>query len=99
MHSYWGIWSDVALVLVGLSGLVLAVGSVWLRARRLTLEEQRRRNDVEVDRLERIERIVEASAIEVERLGEAQRMTTRLLGDRLAPPMPDPVPPRVITPH
>ena len=36
------------------------------------------------DRLDRIERAVEAVAIEVERISEGQRFTTRLLSDRAA---------------
>ena len=33
------------------------------------------------ERLERIEQAVEATALEVERIGEGQRFVTRLLGD------------------
>jgi hypothetical protein len=35
-----------------------------------------------LERLERVERIVEATAVEIERIGEGQRFTTRLLSDR-----------------
>lgn len=35
-----------------------------------------------VNRIERIERIVEATSIEIERIGEGQRFTTRLLSDK-----------------
>jgi hypothetical protein len=34
------------------------------------------------DRLARVERIVEATAIEIERISEGQRFTTKLLSDR-----------------
>jgi hypothetical protein len=54
-------------------------------------------------RLERIERAVEAMAIELERLGEGQRYATKLLAERerVAPPvLSAPLPPsRAITPH
>lgn len=38
------------------------------------------------DRLARLEQIAEATAVEVERIGEGQRFTTKLLGDRTARP-------------
>jgi len=52
-------------------------------------------------RLDRMERALDAIALEIERLGEGQRFTTRLLAERdprqssAAPSAP----PRVITPH
>jgi hypothetical protein len=52
-------------------------------------------------RLERIERAIDTVAVEVERLGEGQRFTAKLLRDagnaRNAPAGPDPH--RVNTPH
>ena len=55
----------------------------------------------EVDeRLERIERAVDTTALEVERIGESQRFLTRALGERsiIDAPRTD-SPGRVITPH
>src|SRR5206468_6821140 len=58
-------------------------------------------------RLQRIEQAIESIAVEVERIGEAQRFTTKLLAERQAAPaagqMP-PIPaarrePGTITPH
>ena len=49
-------------------------------------------------RLERIEHAVEAISIEIERLGEGQRFTTRLLAERDRLPSPRPPAPS-ITPH
>ena len=53
-------------------------------------------------RIERIEQIVETMAIEIERISEGQRFTTKLLADRT----PDEIPmahvrdaERVVTPH
>lgn len=52
------------------------------------------------ERLERIERAVDATAIEVERIGEGQRFLTRTLGERPAADAAQAkVPGRVITPH
>ncbi len=55
------------------------------------------------DRLGRMESVIEATAIEVERIGEGQRYLTRVLGDRKADELlerPRPVAPyRIITPH
>ena len=51
------------------------------------------------DRLARIEQTVEATAVEVERVAEAQRFTSRLLAER-ASGAPAPRPPhQVVTPH
>ena len=52
------------------------------------------------ERLERIERAVDATAIEVERIGEGQRFLTRALGDRsVADPKHADASGRVVTPH
>lgn len=40
------------------------------------------------DRLDRIERSVEAIALEVERVSEGQRFVTKLLAEKAAPPLP-----------
>ncbi len=40
------------------------------------------------DRLQRIEQMMEATQIEVERISEGQRFTTKLLADRAAVPKP-----------
>ena len=53
----------------------------------------------ETDRLERIEMIVEATAIEVERISEANRFLAKLLAERTGAPTPSSRPERVITPH
>jgi hypothetical protein len=55
------------------------------------------------ERLGRMESAIEATAIEVERIGEGQRYLTRVLGDKKAEDLlerPRPVAPyRIITPH
>ena len=99
MQQYWGMWSDVALMLFGLAALVLAGGSVWLRAKKLLMDERDRGSGPSLDRLDRIEHIVEASAIEIERIAEGQRFVSKLLGERSAIPPSERNPVRIITPH
>jgi hypothetical protein len=77
---------------------------LWIRAGRRTIV-----TDIENSpRLQRIEQAIESIAIEVERIGEAQRFTTKLLGERAADPvaarLPQAAPisrrePGTITPH
>jgi hypothetical protein len=58
-------------------------------------------------RLQRMEQAIESIAIEVERIGEAQRFTTKLLSERHAEPVAGHIPPiqaarrepGTITPH
>jgi hypothetical protein len=50
-------------------------------------------------RLERIEQAAETTAIEVERLSEANRFMARLLADRVGVSYPVTRPERVVTPH
>ena len=73
--------------------VVLALGIPLVRT--IARREERRalgaadpRTD---DRLARIEAAVEAIAIEVERISEGQRFTTKLLAERSAPPVPAPM--------
>ena len=57
---------------------------------------------IDSQRLERIEQIVETMAIEVERISEAQRFTTKLLAERRPDELPTPrarEAERVTTPH
>ena len=51
------------------------------------------------ERLDHIESIVEATAIEVERISEANRFMAKLLAERIEPAMLPNKPERVITPH
>ena len=54
---------------------------------------------VQDDRLDRIEMIVEATAVEVERISEANRFMAKLLAERTGTTGPSNRPERVITPH
>lgn len=68
------------------------------------LEIRRRReiappSDPVLERLERIETAVDATAVEVERIAEANRFMAKLLAERGATPNISSRPERVITPH
>ena len=89
-----------------MGGIVLLLPLVLVLARRLWVRSPRREMlDFENSpRLQRIEQAIESIAVEVERIGEAQRFTTKLLADR----QPDAVArigvvprrePGTITPH
>jgi hypothetical protein len=51
------------------------------------------------DRLGRLDGSIDAMAVEIERISEAQRFTARVLAERPAPVLPDKSRPGVITPH
>jgi hypothetical protein len=93
---------------VFIAALSLACGTVallgFLRFFLRVLElRQERRGPVAVDglheRLGRIELAVESTAIEVERISEANRFMAKLLADRAGTPNLASRPERVITPH
>ena len=96
----------LAAVLFGL-GLVVRVSvASWLHLKQFERDAQpllaapgREAADLAA-RLARIEQVVEATAVEVERLGEGQRYAARLLAERrAAAPAPADEPAPVITPH
>jgi hypothetical protein len=99
VHQYFGIWSDFGFVLIGLSALVLSIGSVWLRLKRLFTGDREHVDHSARDRLERIEQIVEASALEIERMAESQRFTTKLLVERGTGLSAERSAARTVTPH
>jgi hypothetical protein len=70
-----------AIVVGGFVAVVLSLTRLW--ARRIELQGRASLPDPEVTaRLERIERAVESIAIEMERVSEGQRFTTKLLSER-----------------
>ena len=77
---------DIVVPLAGMCMIVvLALGIPFVRAlsRRWERESLQPKTPPEVAaRLERIEHAVEAVAIEVERISEGQRFTTKLLSER-----------------
>jgi hypothetical protein len=93
------------ILLVGSGAFLLMVPLVLALARRLWVRGVRRESvDLENSpRLQRIEQAIESIAVEVERIGEAQRFTTKLLAERqpgavaaMAAPRREP---GTITPH
>jgi hypothetical protein len=80
----------IVIALIGvLSGVgILAgafAGAYFFGRSRAQKETLRGGNDPELlARLSRVEQIVEATAIEIERISEGQRFTTRLLSERKA---------------
>lgn len=99
------------LLLFGGAGLfALAVGGIgawvgaWFGARRASrraLEEiHREARQLDEARFTTLSQGIEAIALEVERISEAQRFATRLLSERQAPPLPGARrEPGVTTPH
>ena len=73
-----------AIVVGGIVAILVSLIRVW--GRRIELQGRTSLPDPEVAaRLERIERAVESIAIEVERVSEGQRFTTKLLSERAVP--------------
>jgi hypothetical protein len=93
---------------VFLQALMLVTGTVAFLAslhflRRYLEFKHERRMPIAIDglqeRLERIEVAVESTAVEVERISEANRFMSKLLADRVGGANPASLPERVITPH
>jgi len=76
---------EIVVPLAGMAtAIILAIGVPVARAytRKLDAESKNPRVPLEVTgRLERMEQAIEAVAIEVERISEGQRFTTRLLSE------------------
>ena len=89
-----------AIVLV--CGTVALVASLRFLRRFLELRHERSLQapaDAFTERLERIEATVDATAVEVERMAEANRFMAKLLAERAEPGRSLGKPERVITPH
>jgi hypothetical protein len=85
------ILEDILAFVAGVVGMGCFTGIVitWMKHRRgkqLPTPELMHRLDEIADRVNRIETAVDATAIEVERISEGQRFTTRLLADRAGAP-------------
>lgn len=83
-------------------GTIAFLASMRFVQRFLELKHERRipvATDGLQERLERIESVVEATAVEVERIAEANRFMAKLLADRVGPPHLASSMERVITPH
>jgi hypothetical protein len=90
------------LALSMVCGSIVLLGSFWFLRRVLELKHERRvpiAFDGLQERLDRIEQTVDATAVEVERISEANRFMSRLLADRAGSMSLASKPERVITPH
>jgi hypothetical protein len=88
------------MVFVGLMATLGCLTKIILTVvhrRRPTLSDGK--VDELVLRLARMEQAIDATAVEVERISEAQRFTTKLLVERGHPAVASESPRRVITPH
>jgi hypothetical protein len=86
------ILEDILTFVAGVVGMGCMTGILitWMKHRRgkqLPTPELMHRLDEIADRVNRIETAVDATAIEVERISEGQRFTTRLLADRAGAPV------------
>ena len=90
---------DEVFVFAGLMatlGCMTKVILTMLNRRKPTLDQSK--VDEISQRLARMEQALDATAVEVERISEAQRFTTKLLVDRGHQPAGE-APRRVVTPH
>lgn len=95
--------SDPGIVMVAISGLGVGAYTIGIIARTvLKLQERKlavRAMPVSDDRMARLEAAVESIAIEVERISEGQRFTTKLLSDNSHLVPPRIAPQKFDTPH
>ena len=90
---------ELQIVFLGFVTIGL-VASLRVLRRYVELKYQRPKNTEDLaERLQRIEQIVESTAVEVERIAEANRFMSKLLTDRGGVQSPASRPGRVITPH
>jgi hypothetical protein len=83
MNKYEMVATLTAMTMAG--GVVMTLITSWFRYREKSLSAGTRSGStLQEERLARIEGAVEAIAIEVERISEGQRFTTRLLTERQA---------------
>ena len=74
---------------------ITAIGWPIARAYARRVEEGQTNTRVPLEvtaRLERMEQAIDSIAVEVERISEGQRFTTKLLSERAAPPAPGSAP-------
>jgi hypothetical protein len=98
--------TDSGIVMMSMSGLVAAAYSITVIARavigikdrQLKLAEMKT-GSVSDERMARMEMAVESIAVEVERISEGQRFTTRLLTEQGHPLTPRIQPGKFDTPH
>ena len=72
----------IAIIMCGSAVLVTAMGVLSRQLSLRRMASQAMRNQDLTQRLERIEQAVETTAIEVERMAEANRFLTKLLAEK-----------------
>ncbi len=75
-------YAQVAVVTVGLVASLCTIGVLTVRGLIRSARRQPRALPAEDPRIEQLQQSVDAIALEVERIAEAQRFTTRLLVER-----------------
>ena len=91
------------VMLTGTTVISIAGAYALGRSRRRELPHQQPNNDL-ADRIDRVERLMETMAVEIERLGEGQRFMIKVMSEKpVSLPTADAPGPRspgrVITPH
>lgn len=85
MQIEWqAVLGALGFTFMGASLFAYVVGHYWLRFKKFERERDGRSlpADAISARLKKIEEIVEATSVEVERIAEAQRFQSRLLADK-----------------
>lgn len=75
-------FAQVAVIVVGMVGSLCAIGVVTVRALIHSARKQPHSLPAADPRIEHLQQSVDAIAVEIERIAEAQRFTTKLLAER-----------------
>ena len=96
-----GDWLPLVGVLMLAGTTVISIAGAYALGRSRRRDLPAAHTDPELtERMERIERLMEVMAIEVERIGEGQRFVVKVMSERNLGPGERPrTPERVITPH
>jgi hypothetical protein len=97
----------LTLAVGGLSLTTLGFAIAWLRARERAIRAEERAelgrpSTIAEARFDRLDQSMEALAIEMERIAEAERFQSRLMANRVSGSAPPEHPPRaagIVTPH
>lgn len=79
-------FAAVSCIIVGLVGSLSAIGVVTFRILMRPKGPSRQQSHVDEARLEHLQQSIDAIAIEVERIAEAQRFSAKLLAERAPVP-------------
>ena len=76
--SFFQVCAGIVISIGALAAIGLTTRLIWLRANRVSQLPR-----IDDNRLQHLEQAVDAIAIEIERISEAQRFTTKLLAERV----------------